>query len=394
MTGAVHIKNTGLRGVTVADTRISFIDGGQGILIYRGYRIEELAEKSSFEETAYLLLEGELPDEGELNEFKLRIAGGRDIPDFLCDCLKRLPRSASPMDVLQASVPFLAAADPEPADETRDANVRKAIRLIARMPALTAAWQRIRKGLEPLPPDSGLSHAENFLWQLHGKRPDPSVARDLDVCLILHADHTFNASTFACREVVSTGASLYAGASAGVGALSGPLHGGANARVMKMLRELEPEKNIPAWVKEQLDLGRRIMGIGHAVYKTTDPRAKILREMSRRLGEKLGQPGWYELSARVEEAALAEFGRRGKTTLRPNVDFYSASVYHMMGIPDDLMTPVFTMSRIAGWCAHIIEEKFAEAQERPALYRPESEYIGHYCGRMGCIYIPIEDRKR
>jgi citrate synthase len=255
-----------------------------------------------------------------------------------------------------------------------------------------AAWHRIRNGLDLLPPDAALPHAANFLWQLFGRKPDPEISRDLDVCLILHADHTFNASTFACREVVSTRAHMYAGIAAGVGALSGSLHGGANARVMKMLMEISQEKDIPAWVRSQLDRGQRIMGIGHAVYKTTDPRAKMLREMSLRLGEKLGQPQWHQLSVEVEKAALAELGKRGKTTLKPNVDFYSASVYHLMGIPLDLMTPVFAISRVAGWCAHIIEEKFAEAQDKPALYRPESEYVGHYCGEMGCVYVPLEER--
>ncbi|MBZ0157097.1 MAG: citrate (Si)-synthase [Alphaproteobacteria bacterium] len=393
MSEAVHIKNTGLRGIAVADTKISFIDGEQGILIYRGYRIEELAEKSSFLETAFLLLYGALPDKKKLEEFTRHIAEERKLPDFIHGCLEKIPKQASPMDVLQASVPLLAAADPEVAEETREANVRKAIRLISRLPALVAAWHRIRNGLEPLPPDSGLTHAGNFLWQLHGEKPDPGTARDLDVCLILHADHTFNASTFACREVVSTQAHMYSGVAAGIGALSGPLHGGANARVMRMLMEIESEKDIPAWVRRQLEQGKKIMGMGHAVYKTTDPRAKILREMSRRLGEKFGQPKWYELSVRVEQAAVAEFERRGMMTLKPNVDFYSASVYCMMGIPADLMTPLFALSRIAGWCAHIIEEKFADAQKKPELYRPESEYIGMYCGQMGCVYQEIEDRK-
>ena len=388
------MKNTGLRGVPVADTKISYIDGEQGVLIYRGYRIEELARRSSFPETALLLLNGELPDEKELQEFEGRVSDARAIPGFIYDCLRKLPKQAEPMDVLQQAVPLLAISDPELADETREGNLRKAVRLISRIPVVMAAWHRIRNGLEPLPSDPSLSHAANFLWQLQGEKPDPEISRDLDVCLILHADHTFNASTFACREVVSTRAHMYAGVAAGVGALSGSLHGGANARVMEMLMKLETEKDIPGWVRRQLDQGQKIMGMGHAVYKTTDPRAKILKEMSRLLGEKLGQSKWYDLSVQVEETALAEFGRRGKTTLKPNVDFYSASVYHLMGIPQDMMTPVFAISRIAGWCSHIIEEKFAEAQEKPALYRPESEYVGHYCGMLGCVYEPLEARKQ
>jgi 2-methylcitrate synthase len=393
MNGSVKVKNTGLRGVTVADTRISFIDGEKGVLIYRGYRIEELAEYSSFPETAFLLLNGVLPNAQQLSDFTDELAEEGRLPNFIFDSMRLLPGDARPMDVLQASVPLLAIADPELEDESRDANIRRAMRLIARLPAIVAGWHRIRQGLQIVLPDRSLSHAGNFLYQLTGEKPDKDTARDLDVCLVLHADHTFNASTFACREVVSTRAHMYAGIAAGVGALSGSLHGGANAEVMKTLTEVENEKDIAGWVKRELDNGKRIMGIGHAVYKTDDPRARILKAMSLRLGKKIGQEKWYEISDRIEKAALAEFEKRGKTTLKTNVDFYSASVYHMMGIPNDLMTAVFAISRISGWCAHIIEEKFADAQEKPALYRPTSEYVGNYCGLMGCSYEPIEKRK-
>lgn len=392
MAEPIRVKNIGLRGVTVADTKISFIDGAQGILIYRGYRVEELAEKSSYLETAFLLLNGSLPAAAELDAFRRQVAEASQPPAFLVESLKRWPKDAHPMDVLQASLPLLGMADPDLAGETRDANVRMATRLIARIPALMAAWNRIRNGKEPLPFDEGLSHAGNFLRQLSGVRPDEETARDLDVCLILHADHTFNASTFACREVVSTRAHMYAGVTAGAGALSGSLHGGANAEVMKMLQALESEKDIEGWVKKQLDRGQRIMGMGHAVYKTTDPRASFLKGMTLRLGKKLGQERWHQLSTEIEEEAVREFEKRGKPTIKPNVDFYSAPVYHLMGIPGDLFTPVFAMSRIAGWCAHIIEEKFAEAQEKPMLYRPSTEYVGNYCGLMGCSYEPIGKR--
>ncbi|MDA8083968.1 MAG: citrate synthase [Nitrospiraceae bacterium] len=392
MSESVKIKNTGLRGVAVADTKISYIDGEHGILIYRGYGIEELADRSSFEETAWLLLRGELPDREELKAFKDQLIAAREVPGFIWDCLRRLPAEAVPMDILQMAVPLLAVADPDLKDDSKEANLRKAARLIARMPVVIAGWHRIRNGLEPLPHAPSLSHAANFLWLLTGVKPDREIGRDFDVCLVLHADHTFNASTFACREVVSTRAHIYAGIAAGVGALSGSLHGGANAAVMEMLMKLETEEDIPGWVRRQLEQGQRIMGIGHAVYKTTDPRARVLKDMSRRLGEKLGQTKWYERSVCVEEAALGELAKRGKTTLRPNVDFYSASVYHMMEIPQDLMTPVFAISRAAGWCSHIVEEKFGEAQEKPALYRPDSEYVGNYCGPMGCSYSEIEAR--
>ncbi|HUI66821.1 MAG TPA: citrate synthase [Nitrospirota bacterium] len=391
--GEGRTKNIGLRGVTVADTKISDVDGENGILIYRGYRIEELAENSTFEETAYLLLNDALPTAGQLKGFSSRLVEARRIPLFVLESFKRLPAQARPMDVLQASISLLAMADAELTLETRDANVSKAIRLIAQVATVVASWHRIRHGLEALPSDDGLSHAGNFLWQLTGKKPDPEMAKDLDTALVLHADHSFNASTFACREVVSTQAHMYAGVAAGVGALSGGLHGGANAQVMKMLMELQNEKDIAGWVKKQLDNGQKIMGMGHAVYKTIDPRAKFLKEMCKRLGKKLGQEQWYRLSTQIEEAAVAEFEKRGKTTIKPNVDFYSAPVYHMMGIPGDLMTPIFAMARVAGWTAHTIEEKFAEAQGKPALYRPSSDYIGNYCGKTGCTYEPVEKRK-
>ncbi len=387
------IKNRGLRGVTVADTRISDVDGANGILIYRGYRIEELAKHSTFEETAYLLLHDSLPTDDELREFSQRLVKARPLPGVIIKALNAWPQGAHPMDVLQGSVPLLAAADPELGDESREANVRKAERLIAGVAAIVAAWHRIRHDRELLPPDTDLSHAGNFLWQLTGQKPDRETARYLDIALILHADHSFNASTFACREVVSTQAHMYAAVAAGVGALSGGLHGGANARVMKMLQELEGEQDVPGWVRRQLDSGRKIMGMGHAVYKTTDPRARFLKEMGERLGKKLGQEQWHRLSVQIEETAVAEFERRGKTTIKPNVDFYSAPFYHLMGIPGDLMTPIFAVSRISGWTSHIIEEKFGDAQEKPALYRPSSDYTGNYCGKTGCVYKPAEQRK-
>jgi len=397
MNGEVRVKNIGLRGVTVADTKISYIDGENGILIYRGFRIEELAERSSFMETAYLLLNGVLPSAEELREFTAEVDAARTVPEFVIDSMRRIPREADPMDVLQGVVPFLGVADPELMVETREANLRKAVRLIARVPAVVAAWNRIRNDLEPLPPDEGLPHAANFLWQLTGNKPDDQIARDLDVCLVLHADHTFNASTFACREVVSTQAHMYAGVSAGVGALSGSLHGGANARVMKMLfevqKEVKSEDEVGDWVRGRMERGEKIMGMGHAVYKTFDPRSKILKEMSLRLGVRTGHEDWYRLLTRIEQEALKEFEKKGKDNIKSNVDFYSGSVYSMMGIPVDIMTPVFAISRISGWCSHVIEEKFAEAQDKPALYRPKAEYVGHYCGALGCVYQPVDARE-
>ncbi len=388
----IKTKNIGLRGVKVADTKISDVDGKNGILVYRGYRIEELARNSTFEETAYLLLYDALPTASQLEAFSERLAEARRLPGFVVETMKQLPHQSQPMDMLQGVIPLLAIADPELTIETREANMSKAVRLIARVAEVIAAWQRIRQDLMPLPPDETLSHAGNFLWQMSGIKPDPEMAKDFDTALVLHADHSFNASTFACREVVSTQAHMYAGVAAGVGALSGSLHGGANAQVMKMLMELQEEKDVAGWVRSQLEGGRKIMGMGHAVYKTTDPRAKFLKEMGRRLGIKLGQEQWNRLLTEVEEIAVAEFEKRGKTTIKPNVDFYSAPVYHIMGIPHDLMTPIFAISRIAGWTSHIIEEKFGDAQGKPVLYRPASDYIGQYCGKTGCVYTPIEQR--
>lgn len=391
-----RVKNTGLRGVTVADTKVSYIDGEKGILIYRGYRIEDLAANASFEEVAYLLLHGSLPDQGRLADFTAQLVSARTMPDYIFESMKHWPKDADPMDVLQASVPLLAMVDPDLQGDSREANARMAVRLISRIPVVLAAWERIRNGRGVVAPDAALSHAANFLWMLHGERPMEEVARGLDICLTLHADHTFNASTFACREVVSTRAHMYAGVAAGVGALSGSLHGGANARVMKMLFEVEAEirnsESVESWVNKHIDDGERIMGMGHAVYKTVDPRARILKPMSKELGEKTGHAIWYEILSKIEETANKAFEARGRETIKTNVDFYSGSVYHMMGIPVDLMTPVFAISRIAGWCSHIIEEKFAEAQEKPALYRPQAEYVGDYCGAMGCEYKPIDAR--
>ena len=393
MMETVNVKNIGLRGVIVADTKVSFIDGEKGILVYRGYRIEDLARNATFPEVAYLLLHAVLPNTDQLDDFNKQLQQERNLPDYLYKSFRCLPADANPMDVLQAGIPLLAMADPELTEESREANVRKAVRLIARLPMLIAAWHRIRQGLEPVPADKSLSHAANFLWQLHGVKPSEKMVQVLDTCLILHADHTFNASTFSSRQVVSTRAHIYAGVTAGIGALSGSLHGGANAKVMKMLLSLQDEPDIAGWVKKQLESGERIMGLGHAVYKTMDPRAKFLKEMALALGKELGQERLVDLTIQLEQAALAELKKRGKTAIKPNVDFYSASVYQLLGIPTDLMTPIFAIARIAGWAAHIIEEKTGEAQVKPALYRPKAEYIGQYCGLIGCKFEPLNQRK-
>ncbi|QQG65436.1 citrate/2-methylcitrate synthase [Desulfobulbus oligotrophicus] len=393
MRETVRLKNTGLRGVTVADSAISFIDGEKGILIYRGYRIEDLVAYSTFMETSYLLLFGTLPTPEQLDSFTQQVKAMRTLPGHVIDSMRLWPKNARPMDILQASVPLLSMTkDREEGDEPdRRICLECSIGLIARLPSLVAVWHRIRTGQPILEPDPNLDHAANFLWMLQGKKPDTATAGDLDICLILHADHTFNASTFAAREVVSTRASLYAGVSAALGALSGNLHGGANTKVMEMLIKLENEPDIEQWVAGQLRRGDRLMGMGHAIYKTGDPRVAFLKTMGKRL-EKQTVTKWAAISERIEKAALALFAEQGKTTILPNVDFASAPVYHLMGIPTDLMTPVFAISRVAGWCAHIIEEQFADAQGKPALYRPQAQYVGEYCGPMGCEYVPMKTR--
>jgi citrate synthase len=387
-----EIKNIGLRGVKVADTRISDVDGEKGNLIYRGFNICDLASNSTFEEVSFLLLNDRLPTKEELKGFQKILASERNIPSAVIALMKKLPPSAHPMDVLQASVPMLASYDSELHEETREANLRKAARLIAKLPNVVASWDHIRKGLTPVRPRSKLTHAGNFLYLLSGKIPDPETARDFDICLILHAEHSFNASTFAGREVASTHAHLYASIVAALSALSGELHGGANSEVMKMLLEIGEMERVKSRVTERLQKGGKIMGMGHAVYHTEDPRATILRGISQRLVGRTGDRRWFELTMAIEAATKEEFRKIKGKEIYPNVDFYSASVYHMMGIPTDLFTPVFAISRISGWAAHVIEEKFAEAQPKPELYRPDSDYVGTYCGPQACEYVPLEKR--
>ena len=385
-------KNIGLRGVKVADTRISDVDGEKGILIYRGYNIMDLARSSTYEEVSFLLLNDHLPNKEDLEKFRSELVSERGVPEVLLCVLKMIPQLTHPMDVLQAAIPFLASFDPQLRMETREANHKKATRLIAKLPAITAAWDRIRNGLEPVAPNPGLSHAGNFLYMLKGTPPDPETARDFDICLILHAEHSLNASTFAGREVASTHAHLYAAVAAAMGALSGELHGGANSEVMKMLLEVGELNRIQAWVSEKLSQGGKIMGMGHAVYHAEDPRATVLRKICEGMAGRIGDRRWCELSKAVEGATKEEFRKLKGKEIYANVDFYSASVYHMMGIPRDLFTPVFAISRMAGLTAHIIEEKFAEAQPKPELYRPDADYVGTYCGPEACEYIPLDKR--
>jgi citrate synthase len=392
MEPAPDFRNIGLRGIVVASTNISEVDGEAGRLIYRGYRIQDLAERVSFEEVVHLLLKQNLPKREELTAFQKALTAERSVPVEIIEALKTRPKSALPMDILQAGVSMLANHDPEIEDRSREASGRKAIRLVAKMPTIVAAWERIRNGKEPVEPDAQLGHAANFLYMLSGNAPDEDVARYFDTALVLHADHGFNASTFSAREVASTRAHMYAAVAAAVGSLSGELHGGANAKIMGMLMEIGSPDRVEDYVREQLDAGQRIMGLGHAVYKVDDPRAHILKPMSKAVGERFGESKWYQTSALLEKAAKGEFRTRKGRDIPVNVDFYSASLYYMMGIPIDLFTTIFAISRVAGWTAHVIEEQFAEAAPKPMLYRPESDYVGDYCGPDVCEFVPIDER--
>jgi citrate synthase len=387
----METKNIGLRGIEVADTRISNIDGEKGKLIYRGFDILDLTENSTFEETAYLLLYDKLPNKSELDEFNAKLVEARYIPKQMQKNMGNWRKDADPMDMLQAFVSALAGYYDEEFSN-KDASYDKAINLIAKVPTIVASWQRIRNGLEPVEPDSSLSHAANFLYMMSGEKPDAEVERIFDVCLILHADHTFNASTFTARQVASTRAHMYSAASAAIGALSGELHGGANTEVMKMLLEIEDISKVEGWIKEKMTAGDRIMGMGHAVYRTYDPRAVVLKELSRKLAEKTKEP-WYAMTEKIETTTISEMKSQKDKDIYPNVDLYSASLYYMLKIPMDLNTPIFAISRVVGWAAHIIEEKFAEAAPKPALYRPKATYVGKYCGPEGCEYQTLNLRK-
>ena len=379
------IKNTGLRGVKVADTKVSFIDGEKGVLIYSGYRIEDLAEHSTFEETAYLLLKGELPTSSELDSFKNRIASYSTLPDHLVQSMKLWPVKSNPMKVLMAAI-SIAAFEDNDTEDSAAAYLDNSAKLMALMAVIMVAWDRIRNGKDPVPYSKDMTHAENILHMMTGEKPDPNLSRVLDICLILHADHTFNASTFACREVASTQADIYAGVLAGLAALSGPLHGGANEKAMNMMDELKNEADVESWIKTKLAKKETIYGMGHAVYKTYDPRSSILKKLLEKLSADTGQSALYNLCATVEDIAVRILSEKGKDQIKPNIDFYSGTVYKMMGFPHDLFTPLFAVSRIAGWSAHIIEERFGLAQPGPSLYRPAAEYIGNYCGLTGCDY--------
>ena len=355
----------GLEDVIAGESGICFIDGTAGILAYRGYNIHELAPNSTFEETCHLLWFGRLPKRPELDDTFAKLASSRAIPPQVVSAMKGFSKAALPMEVLRTSVSMLSMFDPEAEDMSPEANLRKAIRLTAQTGTIVAAWDRIRNGKEPLAPRTDLRYAANFAYMLNGQEPNDIVVRALDVALILHADHELNASTFAGRVTAATLSDIYSSVTSAIGALKGPLHGGANEAVMRMLLKVGEVSNVDAFVHDLFAKKVKISGFGHRVYHTEDPRATHLRRMSKELCERAGQAKWYEMSIRIEEIVKTE------KKLNANVDFYSASTYHVIGMPIDLFTPVFAVSRMSGWTAHILEQ-----YSNNRLIRPRAEYIG------------------
>lgn len=360
------VKARGLENVVALESELSSIDGQQGVLSYRGYDIRDLAEHTSFEEVVHLLWNGDLPTRTELDRLSGELQSARALPGAAVDALGHVPGGVHPMAVLRTATSMLAHFDDEADAMERAANVRKATRLLAQMPGLLATFDRLRKGKDPLDPLSDGSTAANFLYMLNGERPGEAAEKTFDVCLVLHADHGLNASTFTARVIGSTLSDMYSAVTGAIGALKGPLHGGANVEVMKMLKQIdESDQDAPSFVKERLQNKERVMGFGHRVYKTMDPRATILREMVEDLSEERGERKWYDYSMAIMETMKNEKG------LDPNVDFFSASVYYMLGIDIDLFTPIFALSRTAGWTAHLLEQ-----WRDNRLIRPRAAYVG------------------
>lgn len=355
----------GLEGIIAGTTTISHVNPERNSLMYRGYDIKDLVQHSDFEEVAFLLIKGHLPTQSEYDAFCNTLKQERNIPQNLIDTFKTFPANSNPMDMLKVSVSLLALQDPDKDDNSHEANVRKAVRLVAKFPTLITYSYRINRGQEPVQPDNSLKHGENFLYMLHGKQADSYVAHVFDLSLICYADHGFNASTFASRVTVSTLSDLYSGTLAAIGALKGPLHGGANEEAMKMLLEVGSPENAEAWVIDALATKKKIMGFGHREYKTGDPRAAILTDMSEEVSNKLGDTKWYRTAAIVEEVM-----RREKNIL-PNVDFPTSYIYYLMGLPIEIYTPIFALARISGWTAHMIEQL-----DNNRLIRPKALYEG------------------
>ncbi len=373
------VAGKGLEGIVAANSGICWIDGEAGVLAYRGIDIHELAVNSTFEETTYLLWNGRLPNQLALREFQSQLALSRSLDQRVIDMLRSFPSSATPMEVLRTAVSALSFYDADENDNSHDANVRKSYNLTSQIAMIVAIYDRIRKGLEIIPPDRSLSHAANFLWMLTGKKPSETATRTLDIALILHADHELNASTFAARVIAATLSDIHSAVTGAIGALKGPLHGGANEAVMRLLLAIDKAGADPVeHVRNMLASKQKVSGFGHRVYKTEDPRATHLRRMSEQLGKDAGQSKWFEMSRAIEQFVKAE------KKLNANVDFYSASTYAMLGIDIDLYTPIFAISRIAGWTAHVIEQL-----DDNRLIRPRAEYIGP---TYPTHWVPVAER--
>lgn len=372
------VKARGLEGVIALESELSSIDGQKGELIYRGYTIEDLAAHATFEEVVYLLWNGELPDAGELNALKSRLRAERELSDVVVNILRNAPDTAHPMAVLRTAVSALSFFDEEVEVMEMEANRRKATRILAKLPTVIAAFDRLRKGKEPITPLDEGSMAYNFLYMLNGERPGNAAERTFDVCLVLHADHGLNASTFTSRVIGSTLSDMYSAVSGAIGALKGPLHGGANREVMRMLLDIDKKGADPAeYVRHRLTSKEKVMGFGHRVYRTMDPRAAILRDMVEDLSEEKDQRKWYDYSTEIMNTMIED------KDINPNVDFFSASTYYMLGLDPDLFTPIFALSRTAGWTAHLLEQ-----WSDNRLIRPRAEYVGP----KGKTFVPLADR--
>jgi len=375
---AMHAPK-GLEGVVATTSKICYIEGDLGVLAYRGIDIHELADNSTFEETCYLLWNGKLPTENEVKELHQRLAGERNLNPAIIDFLRSVPKGAAPMDVLRTAVSALGLYDREEKNNDHAANVSKAIRLTSQIAMIVAAYDRLRKGKNVVEPDRSLSHAANFLLMLNGQAPSKTAESALDVALILHADHELNASTFAARVTAATLSDMHSAITSAIGALKGPLHGGANEAVFQILQKIDAAGADPvAYVRDMLAQKKKISGFGHRVYHTEDPRATHLRKMSEDLGHSSGEPKWFEMSRKIEQFVKAE------KKLNANVDFYSASTYHVLGIDVDLFTPIFAVSRISGWSAHVIEQL-----DDNRLIRPRADYIGPAYPQH---WVPINQR--
>ena len=368
----------GLEGVVAAKSGICFINGTEGQLIYRGYDIADVVENLSFEEVAYLLWEGKLPNRAELSNLKQRLSQSMKLPQHVDAILRSMPKGTEPMDALRTAVSALGEGDPDLHSNDHDANQRKAIRLTAQFPTIVTAFHRYRNAQAPIQPDPTLSVAANFLYMLNGKKPHDTLVRVMDAALVLHAEHGMNASTFAARVIAATLADMHAAVTGAVAALKGPLHGGANQDVMELLLECGDAETAEKKVRDMLSNKQKVPGFGHRVYRTFDPRATFLRKMSKQLGEAAGNTKWYEMSERLIGIA------KETKNLNPNVDFFSASTYYTMGIPLDLFTPIFAVARVAGWTAHIMEQHINNR-----IIRPTDDYTGPF----GLKVIPIDQRE-